>query len=96
MKWLLENPVTSEANVGRPFGTPGLSPLLQEYHFGTIYGIRLSNKQHPINAIRGLTRRPSCPEPAYPKPIYPKPVPLSFLYYCVVYIYNFLLRLRSK
>lgn len=41
MKWLLENPITSEANIGRALASPGLWPLIQKYHFGTIYGIWL-------------------------------------------------------
>lgn len=45
VEWLLENPVTSQAYVGRALARPRLWPLIQEYHFGTIYSIGLPNKE---------------------------------------------------
>lgn len=47
-KWFLENPVTSETDIGSeafvaisPRQWPRLWPLIQEYDFGTVIGIGL-------------------------------------------------------
>lgn len=42
MEWLLKNSVAGETWIGRrALARSGLRPLIQEYHFRTIYGVRL-------------------------------------------------------
>lgn len=52
MEGLLENSVAGKASVGGALlAWSRLWPVIQEYHFGTIYGVRLQNSQHPSHLI---------------------------------------------
>ncbi|RRT84637.1 hypothetical protein B296_00005048 [Ensete ventricosum] len=42
---VLEDSVTGQADVARDLGRPGLRSWLQEHHFGTVDGVRLSQKK---------------------------------------------------